>query len=100
LINADTHKAAQRDTTPACAEGPTTEWNAGDTATGYYHLSTSPHAPEDFYSLIFGVYDAATQGLLPAYDGVGNALGDTVTLRQIQVVAPPGPSAPDSRAQQ
>jgi hypothetical protein len=100
LINADTHKAGQRDTTPACAEGPTTEWNTGDSAKGYYRLSTAPDAPPGSYSLIFGVYDAATQDLLPAYDGSGNALGDTVTLRQIEVVAQPGPSAPFGEAQQ
>jgi hypothetical protein len=100
LINPDTHKAGQRDTTPACAEGPTTEWNAGDSTQGYYRLSTAADAPPGPYALIFGVYDAATQELLGAHDGDGNALGDTVTLREIYLVAPPGPSTPSGETQE
>jgi hypothetical protein len=85
LIDANAHKAGQRDTQLACNNGPTDAWRAGKKALGYYRLPVAADAPSGTYMLVAGVYDAQTQERLPVYDHEGTLLGDVLPLQQVHI---------------
>jgi hypothetical protein len=78
-------KAGQRDGLPVCDRYPTDVWNAGDVIEDPYDIQVAPDAPLGTYTLLVGMYDAATGVRLPVTAAGGAPVGDAVQVVQVTV---------------
>jgi hypothetical protein len=80
LLNSNGQVLAQVDLQPLGGAAPTTTWLPGEILTDPYTLTPPPDLPPGNYSLITGLYNAATGKRLPAASG-----SDFVELTEVTV---------------
>jgi hypothetical protein len=78
----------QRDSAPGGGALPTTSWVEGEIITDSYEISVDPDAPSGNYTVVAGLYDAATGMRLHVFGADGSQLGDHCTVTQVPVAAP------------
>jgi len=86
LLDEEGDLRGQRDSVPGEGSLPTTGWMTGEVITDGYDISIASDAPPGRYGLLVGMYEPVGGKRLPAYDGAGNGVGDSVTLEGVEVV--------------
>jgi hypothetical protein len=69
------------------ADFPTSRWPADRYVRDEHRPRLLPNAPSGVYTVVVGLWDAASGSRLPAYDSAGRQVGEGVLLAQA-VVAP------------
>ncbi len=87
LLDEEEDLRGQRDGLPGQGTLPTTGWMSGEVITDRYDISIAPDAPPGRYRLLVGMYEPVSGKRLPVYDGIGNEVGDSVTLEGVEVVS-------------
>jgi len=87
LLDEEGDLRGQRDSVPGEGSLPTTGWMSGEVITDGYDISIASDAPPGRYGLLVGMYEPVGGKRLPAYDGAGNGVGDSVTLEGVEVVS-------------
>ncbi|MFQ6014371.1 MAG: DUF2723 domain-containing protein [Anaerolineae bacterium] len=85
LVDGEGRIWGQHDSLPGAGTLPTTGWVAGEVIVDGYDILVSGEAPPGEYRLIVGMYDPANGNRLPAFDGEGIPLGDSVPLEEVWV---------------
>jgi hypothetical protein len=88
LLDEEGHIQGQRDGVPGHGGLPTTSWVEGEIVTDEYEIPIAPDAAPGSYTIIAGMYDAATGDRLPVSAADGSYLGDHLSVAQISVSAP------------
>ncbi len=76
ILDADGTRRAQRDQIPGAGAFPTTTWVKGEYLADAYDIAIPRDAPPGEYTIILGMYDAATGARLAAFDALGQPIGD------------------------
>jgi hypothetical protein len=76
---------AQDDSEPCRRGYPTSSWDKGEIVVDHFQLSIPATAPLGTYELVMGFYDWHTMERLPVLHPSGVAVGDHVTLTQLQL---------------
>lgn len=85
LVDQTGHIVAQRDREPFAGRYPTSVWQQGEVLSDTYRLPLQ-NVPAGVYEIVIGLYEAATQTRLPAFDYLGQRLpDDRVRLAQIEL---------------
>jgi len=78
---------AQSDCQPQDGEAPTTSWIAGQIIVDTHQLTLPPETPPGPYTLLAGLYSAASGSRLPLYDEAGTRLeNDQACLTALSVM--------------
>jgi hypothetical protein len=85
LVGSDGVIRAQKDSQPVAGFYPASLWTEGELVRDQYELALPPGLPAGDYRLEVGLYEAGTGTRLPVVDERGDAAGDRVVLRTIQV---------------
>jgi hypothetical protein len=86
LVDQDDRIWAQQDELLQYDDLPTSSWEVGEIAEGFYQLETDPHIPAGEYTVKLGIYYWETGERLPVWDERGERLsGDSVLLGTIGV---------------
>jgi hypothetical protein len=88
LLDEEGNIRGQRDSVPGEGTLPTTSWVEGEIVTDVYDIPIAPDAPPGGYTIIAGMYDAATGGRLSVSAADGSLLGDHLSVAQVSVIAP------------
>jgi len=80
LVRAGDQIWGQSDHVPDNGAAPTSTWKTGQVVMDIFDLQTSPHAPEDNYDLVVGLYESQSVERLALPSGV-----DYVVLGKIEV---------------
>ncbi|MFO7633971.1 MAG: glycosyltransferase family 39 protein, partial [Caldilinea sp.] len=78
-------KAGQVDGMPVCDRNPTTQWFAGDIIADPYEIAIAPDAAPGTYTLISGMYDAATGERLKVKTLDGAVIGTEAAIAPIVI---------------
>ena len=76
-------KVGQRDVAVGCNEGPTYDWDAGETVLAHYRIPLLPDETPGVYPLYVGLYDRAELDRAPITDAQGQPIGDMLKLADI-----------------
>jgi hypothetical protein len=88
LLDEDANIRGQRDSVPGGGALPTTSWAEGEIITDSHEITFAADAPSGSYTIVAGLYDAATGTRLPASGADGSHLGDHFTVTQVSVSTP------------
>ncbi|HUX76242.1 MAG TPA: hypothetical protein VMY40_06345, partial [Anaerolineae bacterium] len=86
LVDEGGHIWAQADAPPCGGERLTSSWIQGEIIVDERHIAVDQDTPPGLYTLVFGMYDAATGARLPLSSDTGERLPeDAVVLERITV---------------
>jgi hypothetical protein len=88
LVAADGKTWGQWDNPPQAGHAPTTRWVPGQVVADPYRIPVSADAPPGPLELRVGMYDLQTMARLPVYDKNGTLTGDSIALKEIEVMGP------------
>jgi hypothetical protein len=88
LLDEEGNIHEQRDSVPGDGALPTTSWVQGEIVTDVYEIPIAPDTPSGSYTIIAGMYDAATGDRLPVSGADGSLLGDHLSVAQVSVSSP------------
>jgi len=88
LLDDEGNIRGQRDSAPGGGALPTTSWAEGEIITDSDEIPIAPDAPSGNYTIVAGMYDAATGVRLPVSGAHGSQLRDHFTVTQVSVSAP------------
>jgi hypothetical protein len=88
LLDEEGNIRGQRDSLPGDGALPTTSWIEGEIVADVYEIPIASDAPPGSYTIITGMYDAATGGRLAVSGADGTHLGDHLSIAQLSVSAP------------
>ena len=84
------YKIGQRDGEPVCGNAPTVDWRPGDVIADHYYIPVARDAPYGIYGVLIGMYKTDGGGNLTFYNSEGKALGDSLSIDQLEVAPPTG----------
>lgn len=85
LLGADNKVAAQHDGLPVAGTRPTTGWAPGEIFADSHTLIIGTDATPGKYPVEVGMYEAATNTRLPAFDAKGDPNGDRILLEELAI---------------
>jgi hypothetical protein len=85
LLDEDGQIRAQGDGPPGSGALPTTGWAEGEVVTDGHEVSIPLDAQPGRYSIVVGMYDAATGVRLPVFEADGGSTGDRIFLGHIEL---------------
>jgi len=87
LLDEEGYIRGQRDSVPGDGALPTTSWAEGEIVADAYEIPVAPDAPPGNYTVVAGMYDAATGARLPVLDSGGHLLGDHATVAEVSLAS-------------
>jgi hypothetical protein len=88
IFGPDSRKIGQRDVAVGCNEGPTYDWDAGETVLAHYRMPVLPGEAPGVYPLYIGLYDRADLERAPITGAQGQWVGDMLKLADITLENP------------
>ncbi len=85
LVGDDKRPVTQVDSQPLGGRYPTTAWDVGERLVDPYQLAIPPDLPPGEYELLAGMYLLSTGNRLPLLDQEGKAVGDSISLGQVDI---------------
>ncbi len=83
VLGPEWRKVGQRDVAVGCNEGPTYDWDAGETVLAHYRIPLLAGEAPGVYPLYVGLYDRADLERAPITDAQGQGIGDMLKLADI-----------------